>query len=58
MTPDVITELDVDDPEVAEFAAWAQCAECGDPAPAWRMIRQFHGGYLCGRCDRILSDND
>jgi len=50
-TTDIITELDVEDPEVREFSVYVYCETCDDdPAPAIDMIRQWDGSWLCWPC--------
>lgn len=44
---DYITELDVPDP-VEEFAAYVACEDdCDVVAPAFDMMRDAHGAWLC-----------
>lgn len=47
---DTITELDILDPEIAEYSVWVYCEQCGDVSPALDMIRQCDGAWLCGGC--------
>ena len=52
--PDVITELDVLDAEKIEFSAYVVCELCLDgPWPAYDMVRDNMGAWLCWTCNRL-----
>jgi hypothetical protein len=49
---DVITELDVLDPEVVASLMLVECGECGDVDHAMNLIYQgAEDDWLCGACD-------
>jgi formylmethanofuran dehydrogenase subunit E len=51
MSADVITELDVIDPEIAAMRAWVYCEDCDEVAEAIDMARQHDGAWLCWTCE-------
>jgi formylmethanofuran dehydrogenase subunit E len=51
MSADVITELDVIDPEIAVMRAWVYCEDCDEVAEAIDMARQHDGAWLCWTCE-------
>lgn len=48
---DIITELDVIDPEFAAARAWVRCEECDDTGESIDMVWQHDGAWLCWSCD-------
>lgn len=51
MSADVITEIDVLDPERVAALAMVECGQCGHVAEAIDMCQQYSGEYLCPGCD-------
>lgn len=48
MDPQTITESDIPDPLAQEFAAYVACEDdCDIVAPAYDMMRDVHGAWLC-----------
>lgn len=53
MSTDVITEFDILDLEAEEFSGYVECDRCtADPSPAFDMVRQLDGSWLCWPCVR------
>lgn len=47
--PDVITELDVADPDIEAMRVYVECEECGEYDEAMNMVCHWDGTWLCPR---------